>query len=84
MKGFKAAEARAQFGDLLDQAEQGQPVFIERKGVRFLLSVEPSAPPPAARRVAFFTAVDPDVMSGEWTWTSGRKGLAFRPRRRAR
>jgi prevent-host-death family protein len=83
MKGFKVAEARAQFGDLLDQAEQGEPVFIERKGVRFLLSVEPSAPPPATR-AAFFTAVDPEVMSGDWTWTSGRKGLAFRPRRRQR
>jgi prevent-host-death family protein len=81
MKGFKVAEARAQFGDLLDQAEQGEPVFIERKGVRFLLSVERSELP-AARRAAFFTAVDPDVLAGEWTWTPGPKGLAFKPRRR--
>jgi hypothetical protein len=84
MKGFKVAEARAQFGALLDQAEQGEPVFIERKGVRFLLSVEPSAPAPPARPTPFFTAVDPEVMSGEWTWTSGRKGLTFRPSRRRR
>jgi antitoxin (DNA-binding transcriptional repressor) of toxin-antitoxin stability system len=84
MKGFKVAEARARFGDLLDQAEHGEPVFIERKGVRFLLSVVPPTPSPAAGRTAFFTAVDPDVMSGEWTWTFGPKGLAFRPRRRGR
>ena len=84
MKGFKVGEARARFGDLLDQAEQGEPVYIERKGVRFLLAVEPSPPAPAARPATFFTAVDPDVMSGEWTWTSGPKGLAFRPRRRGR
>lgn len=84
MKGFRVAEARAQFGDLLDQAEQGEPVYIERRGVRFRLSVEPSEQAPAGQRGAFFTAVDPDVMSGEWTWTSGRKGLAFKPRRRGR
>jgi prevent-host-death family protein len=83
MKGFKVAEARAQFGNLLDQAEQGEPVFIERKGVRFLLSVA-RAEPPAARRGAFFSAVDPDVMGGEWTWTWGRKGLAFKSRQRRR
>ena len=83
MKGFKVAEARAQFGDLLDQAEQGEPVFIERKGVRFLLSVERAEPSPS-RRAAFFTAVDPNIMGGEWTWTWGRKGLAFKPRRRRR
>jgi len=81
MKGFKVAEARAQFGDLLDQAEQGEPVFIERKGVRFLLSVERSELP-ADRGGPFFTAVDPDVLGGNWTWASGRKGLAFKARRR--
>ena len=35
MKLLKVAEARARFGELLDHAEQGDDVFIERNGVRF-------------------------------------------------
>ena len=33
-KGYKVAEARARFGEVLDDAEKGIPVIIERRGVR--------------------------------------------------
>jgi hypothetical protein len=83
MQGYKVAEARARFGDLLDQAEQGEPVVIERKGVRFTLRAErPRAVRGGARK--FFTRVDPDVMAGEWTWAVPGAGLVFRPRRARR
>jgi len=74
------AEARARFGDLLDQAEQGATVIIERKGMRFTLEAQqrkPQGEPPDR----FFEFVDPAVMSGNWTWTAGSRGLRFRPRR---
>jgi hypothetical protein len=81
MKAYRVAEARAQFGTLLDEAEGGEAVVIERKGVRFRVAVEVSRPvdPPVRSAIAY---VDPDVLSGSWTWTSGADGLRFRPRRR--
>jgi hypothetical protein len=82
MKGFRVAEARAIFGELLDRAENGDPVFIERRGVRFSLRAEPPAPvktpePP-------FTHVDDAVAKGEWEWRWAKNGVAFRPRRARR
>lgn len=82
MKGFTVAEARARFGDLLDEAEQGKPVVIERHGVRFLLQAEPA--PGVANPAPFFEWIDPAVVSGDWTWDVGSKGARFKPRRRTR
>jgi hypothetical protein len=79
MKGFTVAEARARFGDLLDQAEQGDSVVIERHGVRFVLRAESKRAPVAAPH--FFEWLDPDVEAGQWTWDLTAKGAKFRPRR---
>jgi hypothetical protein len=83
VKGFKVAEARARFGALLDQAEQGDDVLIERNGVRFRLrldrSVATEAPP-----APFFASVDSKVLAGEWTWVWSPRGLQFQTRRRRR
>ena len=83
MKYLKVAEARERFGEMLDTAEGGQPVFIERRGVRFKVSVEP------VRRSGGiegspFDFVAADVMTGRWTWTTGSKGLRFVPRKKRR
>jgi antitoxin (DNA-binding transcriptional repressor) of toxin-antitoxin stability system len=80
MKGFSVAEARARFGDLLDQAEQGEAVVIERRGITFTLRADVSAQSPKA--APFFSWVDPAVEDGEWTWQLGRTGAKFRARRR--
>jgi hypothetical protein len=66
---------------LLDEAERGQAVVVERKGVRFRIDVEQ----PVTRRTRatrIFEHVDHDVTSGSWTWTARGTGLSFRPRRR--
>lgn len=81
MKAYRVAEARAQFGTLLDEAEGGDAVVIERDGVRFRLAVE-STSKAAARVSPAIVYTDPDVLSGSWTWTNSPKGLRFRPRRR--
>ena len=80
MKGFTVAEARARFGDLLDDAEQGRTVLIERRGVRFVLQAEPPASP---RRSAapLFEWLDPAVDDGQWRWDLTSRGATFRPRR---
>jgi prevent-host-death family protein len=79
---LRVSEARARFGEILDEAEQGSPVVIERRGVHFRLVAEPSR---RARRSAerLFDYVDPDVMSAGWTWRQGPDGLRFvrRPRK---
>jgi hypothetical protein len=80
MKNYKVSEARARFGDLLDEAEGGDPVVIERRGVRFLLAAEQPAAAPAAGS-PLFTFVDPAVMSGQWSWAASVRGLRFRTRR---
>lgn len=83
MNELKVAEARARFGELLDEAEKGEPVVIERRGVRFRVIAEP-APKTAGPRAALFDFVDAGVLAGQWTWTAGPAGLAFAARRKRR
>jgi prevent-host-death family protein len=84
MSYLKVAEARARFGEILDEAEKGGAVVIERRGVRFRLVAEAERPRAAVKHAALFDFVDPAVMAGQWTWHPGRKGVAFAPRRKRR
>jgi antitoxin (DNA-binding transcriptional repressor) of toxin-antitoxin stability system len=83
MKHLKVAEARARFGEILDEAEKGATVIIERREVRFRLVAEPQQPS-AASKTALFDFVDPAVMTGQWSWKAGSKGVTFAPRRKRR
>ena len=83
MKHLKVAEARARFGEILDEAEKGATVIIERRDVRFRLVVESQQPSPASK-AALFDFVDPAVMTGQWTWKVSSKGVTFAPRRKRR
>ena len=83
MKHLKVAEARARFGEILDEAEKGTPVVIERRGVRFRVVAEPE-PRRSQGEGKLFDAVDPAVLSGQWSWTAGPKGLRFAGRRKQR
>jgi antitoxin (DNA-binding transcriptional repressor) of toxin-antitoxin stability system len=79
MKRYTAAKARAQLSSLLDAAENGEVVAIERRGVRFTLRSEK----PARRRKSKprLEIVDPALLDGEWTWASGARGLRLRLKR---
>jgi hypothetical protein len=79
-KRFLVAEARARFGEILDEADQGETVIIERRGVQYVLERDEREPARGSRR-SVFTWVDPAVMSGQWTWTWTKKGLRFTPRK---
>jgi antitoxin (DNA-binding transcriptional repressor) of toxin-antitoxin stability system len=83
MKHLKVAEARARFGEILDEAEKGATVIIERRDVRFRLVAEPQQPSDGSK-IALFDFVDPAVMTGQWTWKAASKGVAFSPRRKRR
>lgn len=76
MKGYRVAEARARFGALLDEAEEGEIVFIERHGIRFTLMAENLRAKPGGP-VSTITWAHPAVRAGQWTWEDGPDGLDF-------
>jgi hypothetical protein len=88
MKKYTVSLVRERFAQALDEAQRGEPVFIERKGVMYRLSVE--RPENTARqRKTHFEVLDPAVEAGQWTWDWSPGTLAFRstlsaPRRKTR
>ncbi len=84
MKHLKVAEARARFGEILDEAEMGNAVVIERRGMLFRLVAEPCPARSTTPAASPFAKIDDDVMAGQWTWTAAASGLRFSPRRKKR
>ena len=83
MTRVKATEARQEFFRLLDAAEKGETVIVERKGARFRLSLIEAGPEPASTSPVQVN--DPDVLSGNWSWVGAPDGqLQFRARRSRR
>ena len=71
------AQARKRFSSILDAAESGRTVVIERRGVRFRLQAEPSPPAPEAPGPSVFEHVDPAVEDGSWGWEWTDEGVRF-------
>ncbi len=85
MKRYPVSVARERLADILDAADAGQRVAIERRGVRYIIEAEKRRRPAARRRrPALINVLDPSLRSGEWTWTWQADGLAFAPRRATR
>jgi antitoxin (DNA-binding transcriptional repressor) of toxin-antitoxin stability system len=82
VKRYTAAQARQHLSDVLDAAESGEPVVIERRGVRF--AVRPERTAAQRRRTPVVTWLDPAVERGAWTWTWTAAGLEFSARSRRR
>jgi antitoxin (DNA-binding transcriptional repressor) of toxin-antitoxin stability system len=81
-----ASDARQELFRLLDAVEKGEAVVVERRGVRFRLSLlEPAERKHASGSASPVEVSDPDVLSGNWTWSGDQDGqLQFRPRRKGR
>jgi len=84
MKRYTAAQARAHFAMVLDAAEEGEDVVIERRGCRFTVSASRSHRRRAATAAPLIEAVDPAVAGGQWTWSGSGAGLRFTKRRSPR
>jgi prevent-host-death family protein len=83
MKRYTAAQARQHLSNVLDAAEAGEPVIIERRGVRFAVHTDKKVA--TRRRAPLVEWMDPAVEAGDWTWEWTSKGLRFsgrKPRRR--
>lgn len=81
MTQVTASDARQEFFRLLDAAERGEAVVVERRGVRFRLSLIPQEAQGSASSSPI-RVTDPDVLAGEWTWAGDEEGqIQFRPRR---
>ena len=81
VKKYKVAMVRERLSHALDEAERGEPVFIERNGVTYRLSVEQPAARQPKVRAATMEILDPAVAGGDWTWDPGGGELQFTPRR---
>jgi antitoxin (DNA-binding transcriptional repressor) of toxin-antitoxin stability system len=81
MKRYSVGQARMRMAEVLDSAERGESVVIERQGIRF--QVLATKPKPVRKRAPTLEILDPSVARGDWTWAEGPKGWAFTPRRRA-
>jgi antitoxin (DNA-binding transcriptional repressor) of toxin-antitoxin stability system len=83
MKRYSAAQARQHLAAVLDAAEAGESVVIERAGVRFRVQAEGKRS--RRRRPPVVEWLDPAVESGNWSWVWTKRGLRFsarKPRRR--
>ena len=79
VKRYSVAQVRERLAQALDQAEAGVPVVIERRGVKYRLTVEPGSKGAVRRRGSRIEIVDPAVEAGPWAWTWTGDGLTFEP-----
>ncbi len=79
MKKYPVAVLRERLAEALDAAYGGEPVVIERKGVRYRLTRESAPRKSKSVRSPLFEIVDPAVMAGDWTWDWSLEGMTFVP-----
>lgn len=81
MKRYSVAQVCMRLAEVLDEVERGEPAIVERKGVRYRLTVEAPRRRRKPRRPEI-DILDPAVAEGRWNWDWTRTGLRFRPGRR--
>lgn len=74
MKSFAASRARQNLAAILDEAESGKDVIIERRGVRFLVTKAPAPRRASSHRTSRIEVLDPALVDGQWHWTWGPEG----------
>ena len=83
-KRYTVAHVRERLSDALDEAERGEAVLIERRGVTYELRRAPVPAPRARRRKPMMEILDPAVAEGQWTWEWSPGRLRFKDTRTKR
>jgi antitoxin (DNA-binding transcriptional repressor) of toxin-antitoxin stability system len=83
VKRYTVSVARERFSEVLDEAQRGVPVIIERKGVKYRVSVEAPKTRRRSSRPVAIEILDQAVAEGRWTWDWTTAGLKFRSKRRS-
>lgn len=81
MTVYSVTLARARLADLLDAAERGERVIIERRGVRHAVTLEEPVSRSRARRPRL-EVLDADIEAGTWSWAWRADGVVLRSRSR--
>ena len=81
MKRYTVSQARERLADVLDEAERGGPVVIERRNVQYVIQAKRASRRPRPRQSVIET-LDPAVASGQWRWDWTAGGVRFAARRR--
>ena len=74
MNRYSVADARKQIARVLDEAEKGYGVIIERKGVLFRLALDEPKRPAGRAYPAQVEILDEAVEAGTWSWGVQPKG----------
>jgi antitoxin (DNA-binding transcriptional repressor) of toxin-antitoxin stability system len=77
MTRSSVARARQQLAHVLDQAEKGETVIIERRGVRFALRAVKMKKARAQRGAARIEVLDSAIEAGSWSWSWSPDGLVL-------
>ena len=81
MKRYTSSELRSRLSEVLDAAERGEAVVVERHGTRFSIHAERAHDKTRAAKRPLFEFIDPAVEAGQWTWEwSPGRGLRFKSR----
>jgi antitoxin (DNA-binding transcriptional repressor) of toxin-antitoxin stability system len=81
MKRYSVSVVRERLSEALDEAERGEPVVIERRGVRYRLTVERAPAKRTTRRKPRIEVIDHEAFEHGWTWDLTKQGLRFRRHR---
>jgi antitoxin (DNA-binding transcriptional repressor) of toxin-antitoxin stability system len=82
MKRYTVSQARMRISEVLDCAERGEAVIIDRQGVRFEVVLAKAKTKAPRKRAPVLRVLDPAVAAGDWTWSHGPDGLTFVPGKR--
>jgi prevent-host-death family protein len=83
VKRYSASQFRQNLSRALDEAEQGQPVVVDRAGRRFRIVPEVSSNR-ARKAEPIFRLAQRDLLDRGWSWTWTERGLSLRVGKRPR
>jgi antitoxin (DNA-binding transcriptional repressor) of toxin-antitoxin stability system len=80
MGKYTVSMVRERLAEALDDAERGEPVYIERRGVTYELTVR-KAPIRRKKATRQIDILDKSIVQGNWTWAWEKDDLRLRTRR---